>query len=299
MTTHSTSSASPNPARANVDGGGAAALVDGRTLSWAELRPLIVEASGGTVLGEWALDQRIARELKQRRLAVSEADVKREEALLREQLSDDPDQAVRLLDRLRDTRGLGPRRYDALLRRNAGLRRLVADEVKVTPAMVQALYEQRYGEKAVCRLIMVPNLSEATKVIKRLEQGASFIDLAIEVSTDSSRNQGGLLPAISPLDATFPKEIRDTTAKLQVGEVSPPIALEGGFAILKCERKIAQEPVPFDSVSNALTVQARLEVERTLMSRQARTLLQNLDVTVLDADLDRAWKQRKDRLLEP
>ena len=274
------------------------ALWRGRSIQWAALRPALVEAAGGQVLAEWLLTQQVEAALDQEGLRVSEDDIAREKALMLRRLADDPDQAARLLQRLRQRRGLGPTRFDMLLRRNAGLRKLVADEAEATDSMVRRAYERQYGRKTVARMILVPTLNDAGQVIQRLEEGEPFIDLAVDLSRDASRAQGGLLPPISPADATFPKVVRETVAGLEPGQVADPVALQGGFAILKAERKIDAQQVPFEEAAPELREQVRLRVEQNLMQRRARTMLQNADPTILNARLNQAWQTQRGDLLE-
>jgi foldase protein PrsA len=275
------------------------AIVTGRPVSWNVLRPMLIEASGGMILSEYILDSQIVAELQSRRLAVSERDVEREKSILLNQLSSDPDQAVRLLEELRDRRGLGPRRFELFLRRYASLRKLVADEVQVTDAMLRQAHEERYAPQSVCRLIVVETLAEAGAVRQRLDAGESFTDLAIELSRDRSRNQGGLLPPISPHDPTFPTAISAAASRLTLHEVSDPIALDNGFAILRCENKITPEPVALEQVADELRQEVRLNVERNLMARKARSLLDSADVAVLHAELNEEFKRTMRQAAEP
>lgn len=288
---HNEAAASPGPkTRAEPE---TIAIVGGKAAGWGELRGAMIEAAGGDVLGEYVLDRQITAELGSRGLSVSDKDVDAEKSIMLSQLSTDKDQAARLLEQLRERMRLGPHRFDAFLRRYAGLRKLVAEQVKVTDAMVRQAYEDRAAEQSVCRMILAESLRDAAAVRKRLDAGESFIDLAIALSKDSSRNQGGLLPPIAPHDPTYPTAITGTASKLAVGEVSAPIALDGGFAILKCERKLRPESVPFDKAQEELRREVRLNLERSMMQRQARLLLERADVTVLNADLDREFKKRK------
>ncbi len=278
---------------------GIMALVDGRAVRWSELRPLLVEAAGADVLSEWLLDRRLEAELRDKNLTVTDADIDAEKQLMLRQLNTNPDDAIRLLQNLRDERGLGDHRFPALLRRNASLRKLVSPQVNITDAMVQQAYRQRYGEKTVVRMILVPTLGEASAVARRLAAGENFTDLAIALSKDSSRDQGGLLPAISAEDPTFPEIVRQTVSRMVVGQVSDPVAIDQAFAILRCERKITQEQVPFDKVAGDLRQLVRLRAERSLMQRQARVLLEKVDITVLDAELDRDWKRSRTKIVNP
>lgn len=273
------------------------AVVNGDAIPWSALRRRLVEAAGGDVLASWVLDRRITQALRQRGLRVEQRDVAAEKSLMLSQLSDDEDEATRLLERIREQRGLGPDRFEALLARNAGLRKLIAGQVTVSDSMVEQAYERQYGQKTVVRMILVPSLREASELIREVEEGASFIDLAVERSHDSSRRQGGLLPPVSAQDPTYPKALRETAVRLEVGQVSQPVALESGFAILKCERKIESEDVKLEEVEQELRRQVRLRAERAAMQRKARELLDEAEVTVLDAELNEAWQRQRDALL--
>jgi parvulin-like peptidyl-prolyl isomerase len=299
------SAPSPAPAKAlaspahsgGVGGGGqVVALVDGSIVTWDMLKPGMIDAAGGQALAEWILDRRLESALAAKGLAVAQADLARERALLASQLSTDADTTQRLLEQLMESRGLGPRGLEQLIRRTAGMRKLAAADLVVSDAMVRQLYQERYGPTVEVRMILCPSVGDASRVLARLGAGESFIDLAIAHSTDESRNQGGLLPPISPLDATFPKALRDAAGKLDRGALSPIIALENGYAILKCERLIPGSSVPFETVAEPLAREARLRIERTLMARQARSLMEGVEVTVLDAELNEAWKRQRRRI---
>jgi len=279
--------------------GAVVAIVDGQTVPWSALRPLLTEAAGGQILSEWVVDSKLSAALRGAGLQITAADVAKERQLMLSQLAPDADQSVRLLQRLRETRGLGPVRFARLLERNAGLRKLAAPKVQVTPAMVQAAWQQAYGEKSVVRMILVDSLVEAQAVIRRVNAGESFVDLAMQLSKDESRRQGGLLPAISAQDATFPQSIRDVSARLGVGQVSNAIQLDRGFAILRGERKISAAGLPLAQVEDALGRQVRLRQERNLMQQQVRVFLQEADVSILDGEMARIWKQQRGRILQP
>jgi hypothetical protein len=111
--------------------------------------------------------------------------------------------------------------------------------------------------------------------------------------------QGGLLPPISAQDTSFPAAIREGAVRMVVGQTSQPITLEQGFAILRCERKVPGEGVDFATVEGGLRREVRLGAERLLMERQARTLMVDVDVTVLDADLDRVWRRELSEITTP
>ena len=110
-------------------------------------------------------------------------------------------------------------------------------------------------------------------------------------SIDESSVQGGLLPLISPADPTFPSAVRQVIVTMHAGQISDPISLESGFAILKLERKIDGINVPFDDVKEELTALVQRQAERMQMQQLGAAMLKEASITVLDPVLEASWKQ--------
>ncbi len=266
------------------------AYVDGEPVTLASMRLPLLEAAGGQTLAELVLDRRIQQELTRRGLKVGPTLRDAERDILAQLLSDDPQEGARLIAELRQRRNLGDQRFEQLLQRSAALRLLVQREVEVTDAAVRQAFELQHGERYEARLIVTENLTQAAQLVRRAKAGESFIDLAIAHSTDVSRAQGGLLPLISPHDATFPDVVRKTLAGMAEQQISDPIALEQGFAILKLERKMPADAVRFDDVKERIAQSVRRRIEDTLMRRLRATMLEEADVVILDPALNQSWK---------
>lgn len=214
-----------------------------------------------------------------------------------EQMSDDPDQAVRLLNALRERNGWGPRRFALLLRRNAGLRKLVAGQVEVNDAMVQLAYQRAYGPRVAVRMIVVDRLTQAQRLLDRIRGGADFEAMAQEFSMHPSAAQGGLLPPIALTDPAIPRSIRQAVNQLTPGQITAsPVAVDDDYALLKYERNIAAEAVPLEQVRSELEQAVRLQAEATLMRQRARALLESASVTILDPLLKQRWQQQQDEV---
>jgi foldase protein PrsA len=214
------------------------------------------------VLIETVMDRSLEQRLAERGLKVGEQDIQAEERILSETLSRDADQATRLLRELRNRRGLGDWRYAKLLWRNAAMRALVQPEVVVNDATLQQAYEIRYGPRYEARLIVANQAGEANAIVRRARDGAVFSDLAVQHSTDSSKANGGRIDPINPADPSWPEGVRDAIVKLQPGEVSDPILMDNGYAILRLERKIDAQPVRFDDVRDQLARHDRRREQR-------------------------------------
>lgn len=255
---------------------------------------MLNELAGTEVLQELILDRAVAQAASSAGIEITDADVDAERMRLLESLSDDPDRARRLLASLRERQGLGRVRFDNLLRRNASLRAIVRDRVDVTDADVRRMYDVMYGPKRQSRLLVVPDLQSARAASQRIAAGEPFADVAAEVSIDASAPRGGLLEPFSRFDLSYPESFRSELWKLEPGEVSPPILLEGQYALLTMVREIGpREDVALDAVRPQLQRQVRLNRERVLMDELARRLISEVTVTIFDDALNESWNRRE------
>ncbi|MEM8495691.1 MAG: peptidyl-prolyl cis-trans isomerase, partial [Planctomycetota bacterium] len=271
------------------------AYVDGQPIRRDAMWPALTEAAGALVLDEFVLDGALERRLDQEGLTVTAAQIDAEQALLREALADDPDQSARLLAELRERRGLGDDRFDRLLRRNAGLRMLIADDAQLAPAQLEAqarrAFAREFGPAYRVRLVTADTAAEAEALRRRVLRGESFADVAAQHSTDPSRDRGGLLSPISPADATYPQVLRDALPKLDAEHnagLSPVLALDGGYAVVQLVGVLPAQNVAYDENRDRLLREVRHGNQRLLMEQLAGALRAETDVLITDRDLGRA-----------
>lgn len=290
----------PSAPPPRVSFGEVLAYVGGEPVRAGDLLPLLIETSGGELLGERVLDEMLRRRMKSAGLTVTPAMIDAERAILSQTLDEDPDQAARLLRELRQRRGLGEVRFAGFLHRNAGLRALVADRVTVAEPAVRQAYRLTYGPSSRVRLLMAESLNQAQQLRRRaVEGGEPFGELAALHSTDASAAQGGLLSPIRPDDTSYPAALRSVITTLEPGEISAPVALDGGFAVVKLEEKFPGAAVDFNEVKPALEAQVRRRAERVLMQQVARELVSAAELVVLDPTLKKLWEAQRQRLLRP
>jgi len=251
------------------------AYVNRRNVFTEDMRAELLEVAGGVVVREYVLDGLIRRQLSDRNLVVDQSDLDAEEQRMTRVLSSDPNQASLLMRELRQRRGLGPKRYPQFLWRNAALRKLVKDEVFLEPAEVRRAYDLRYGKRYEVRLIVLPNASRASAVKRRAEAGEPFADLA----------------PIHPQDPTYPSSVRAVLPSLGVGEVSQPIVLEQGVALVQLQRVVPARAVQYEAVKDRLAQDVRLEAEEARMRQLATALVSEADVIILDQGLTWSWER--------
>jgi hypothetical protein len=269
------------------------AIINGRRVDWGEIKAHLTEAVGGTIIREYALDRRLEEEIRDAGITITADTLAAERRTMLRMLSDDPDQAIRLLQELRARQGLGSRRFEALLRRNASLRALVRDQVEITESQIHQMYDVMYGARRQARLITLPTLREARSVIERIEQGEFFGEVAVDVSTDASAPRGGLLEPIARLDPSYPEALRQALWSMQPGDVSSPILVDEQYAVMQFVSEFAGEELELETVRHDLEQRVRLNQERSLMDRLARHLLVNSSFNLLDDALKESWEMRR------
>ena len=122
------------------------------------------------------------------------------------------------------------------------------------------------------QIIVVSSLSEASNIVDRLQKGEDFSALAEARSIDSTADSGGHMSKIDT--SKLRPELRAAVAALQPGQVSSPIRIPLGYAIVKLLEYIpsgngtvsggspATEAV--GSVKYALTVSGQSEAQMPL-----------------------------------
>jgi foldase protein PrsA len=274
------------------------AYIDGEAVALDQLAQPLLEAAGGRVLAERIISRRVAARLAEREIELTDKQIEQERQRVLAAMSGDANAGTVLLRRMRRREGLGDARFEALLRRNAGLRALVQDEVQITDQAVRRAYQREHGPRYQGRILVVETARRARALKEKLAAGAAFADLAAEHSTDRSARQGGLLSPISPAEASYPQIIRKTLTELDPGEVSDVISLSGGYGLLQLERRIEGDEVKLAEVEPALRRQVRRRAETMRMRQLARSMLAQADVVVLNPALDQSWQAHKRRLLD-
>lgn len=282
-----------------------AAIIGDEPVSWEDLRASLGEAAGGAVVEEFVLDRMVRREMSDRNLATTAADVAHEHELFEDQsrrsAGTGTDQSPKLLAQLQRARGLGPARFKAMLERNAGLRKLVRDEVVVEGVAVARELEARFGPRVRCRIIVTGTEKEAARARARLVEDAPersaaelserFAAHARATSLDPSASRGGLLDPISPVDPSYAAAVLYAVKNLKPGAVSPIVVLDHGFAILLGEGEVQAESPPA-SARSSIEAELRLRLERLAMDRLAQRLMNSARVTVFDRSLGWSWQNR-------
>lgn len=269
------------------------ALIDNEPVHPEHLAPALYELAGREALREEALDRALARRLSQRGITVTPEMIRREHALFEARLAEASDRSGAVREEVWRMRHLGPTRRDALFRRNAALRALVAGQAVVSPAEIDLAIQLTYGPKKIARLIMLQNEREAAEVRRTLgdrPSSSDFARLADRRSIDPTAARGGLLAPIHLNDPAYPIAVRDALRSLQPGAVSAILPLPEGSALLYLE---SDQPAttPPDDAKARLERELLVQRERAEMDRLARSIVAESRISVLDRSLGWSWDE--------
>ncbi|PHQ82806.1 MAG: hypothetical protein COB69_00790 [Phycisphaera sp.] len=261
---------------------------------------MLAEIAGTEAIREAVLDHAVSAELQRAGLAITETDVDAERQRLSDRLmpGSSKEEAAELVRRVLEGRGLGPVRLGALLRRNAGMRKLIADEAVPSIELIELAHTIRFGKQLHTRMITTATPHAAQQALQDIRSRAperglmiSFMEVASERSTDQSASLGGDLGPISPDDPGLPVVIRSTLAELEPMTISTILALDTGYAILLVEKTTPATSTTLDEVYESLEQEVRDRQERLLMDRLAQNLLREYSPSVLDASLRWSWER--------
>ena len=165
---------------------------------------------------------------------------------------------------------------------------------KITDADVRARYDKEMAamppqNEVRARHILVKTKEEAEAIIKQLDGGASFEDVAKAKSTDGSAAQGGDLGYFSA--GQMVPEFEKAAMALDVGKYTKePVQTQFGFHVIKLEDKRVQQPPAFDQVKDQ--VKSILIRERYVeMVKKERA---DLKIQYTDPETEKAMKAATD-----
>ena len=165
---------------------------------------------------------------------------------------------------------------------------------KISDADVRARYDKEIAampakNEVRARHILVKTEDEAKAIIKKLEGGAKFEDLAKESSTDGSAAQGGDLGYFG--EGMMVPEFEKAAFALEVGSYTKePVKSQFGYHIIKLEDKRQQQPPAFDEVKD----QVRSIIIREKYIEMVKKLRDSSKITYEDEAVAKAMKEAAD-----
>lgn len=156
---------------------------------------------------------------------------------------------------------------------------VISDVIKenVTEDMIQAAYDKIVADlpeepEYNASHILVKTEDEAKELVKELENGADFAELAKEKSTGPSGPNGGELGWFGK--GMMVPEFETAVTSLEVGQISAPVQTQFGWHVVKLNDKRIKPAPTLDELRDQITQQLQAKVldERIAEIRDGATI---------------------------
>lgn len=161
----------------------------------------------------------------------------------------------------------------------------IREKIVISPKKIEAYYKTnetkfKLMDQVKLRMIYLNpksrGLAEARKlageIVAKARAGTKFADLARESSDDTFRTRGGERGWIEDKEASLRQELRTVAFKLNAGQVSDPVELDGALFILAVEEKRLAGLLPLNEVRNDIESTLRAEEQRRLRAAWIKRL---------------------------
>jgi len=230
------------------------AVIGSEGISEGDLVNQLKKQYGALILDKMVDRQVVSLYAEQNGVTVTEDELDRE----LEKLQRDRTDELGLLDHFLQDSGKNSQELREELRHYLLLEKIATQDIRIDDKEAYQYYEknrEKYNQPPLVRIsaIYVNSKAEAEQVVQELKRGASFPTLAKERSSDIySASSSGDLGWISLVDGDQPTEILDEAAILEEGQMSSPIPLEKGFAVIQVVKKKESIIRTYDDVKDDL-----------------------------------------------
>jgi parvulin-like peptidyl-prolyl isomerase len=238
------------PTRSNREGLQVMAKVNGEDITREDLARDCLRHYGKEVLESIISKTLIALECRARGLQVTSSEIDAEIAKMAKHFNFSVQQWYEVLEK---ERGIRPKQYRSdIIWPIIGLRKLAADQLKVSDEELQRAYETQYGPSIKARLIACndPKTAEQLRVYV-LAKPDEFGRVAVKHSKDPvSASEKGCIPPVHRYGG--PKEIEDALFNMRDGQISPVLKVRDKYVIVKREMMLPGRNVPMAKVRDRL-----------------------------------------------
>jgi foldase protein PrsA len=262
------------------------AIVNGEKITRQQLADACVARRGEEILETLIARKLIDQEMKRRKIVITPAEVDAEiERVARTLAHVSKEQ---WLATLADKKKISPSQYaHDIIYPSLSLRKLTADQIKVTDAEIAEALESYYGEKLKCRIIMFDNLGTAKQTWEDLKKTPGAWDkLVAERSIDqATRSVGGMLTEPIARHAE-PRNVSDSAFR-ELVDIDPNITTKDPVERKKYMPKDGDITGVIQVTSNSWVIMRREGLEpKTEVPKDDKLLAEKFRQTLHDAKIE-------------
>lgn len=209
----------------------AVATVDGQEITKEELYDAMESQYGASILDTLIANKLVELEAEKEDVTVTDAEITAElEAFIESYGGEDA------FNSALEYSGLTVDNFKADLKNSMIIEKLIAPQVEITEEDMQTYFDENkeefnQTEQVRASHILVEDEATAQEVLKKINAGEDFAELAKEYSTDSSAENGGDLGFFGKGDMVA--EFEEAAWALDIDEVSDIVKSEHGYHIIK------------------------------------------------------------------
>lgn len=159
----------------------------------------------------------------------------------------------------------------------------VDDKISISDEDIKKYYDEHSEELMLperwrASHILVDTLDEAKDIKEKLSQGASFEELAKEISKDATSEQGGDVGYFSK--GQLIPEFEQACFALNVGEISDIVKTKFGYHVIKLTERKGPEVQEFSAIKELIKKELEREKRKQLFEELLGNLRKNANITI-------------------
>lgn len=126
--------------------------------------------------------------------------------------------------------------------------------------------------------ILVGTEEEAKEVKQKLDDGATFVEMAKEYGTDGTKDNGGALGEIPANTTSYDPDFMNGALVLKEGEISAPVQSQFGYHIIQCISRKEKPAKEFEEAKEYIEYELLITKQNEVVNAALEELKENAEI---------------------